>query len=427
MKRIAINSLNIGDVFPESLFLSSGQKLVPADTAVTERHLQLLRNQSASYVVQANTYTPEVVSQAGSRAGTKSSVDRDRLRQRKKRVEECDAIVERLTHRIDERVLRVRPKSAEVWDTHPPRDAEWPCAEGLHAMRAKGVKLLEGIHDRLDGGQRVAVAELDLILNDMLTLMLGHRERFAQLAMCVNRDDDYLADHAYASCVFAMAIAGQLAWGIEDIKRVGQAALLYDVGMLVVPERIRSSGEQLTDLDRGRIQRHTAYTVAVLDGMGDLSEAVRLAAYQHHERENGTGYPRGLKDVQIGDYGRVIAVADVYAAMSSPRNYRKNRLPYAAMEQLVRSAGTNQYYKPAVRALVQMTGLFPVGSYVELSSGAMARVEAANPNHLDRPIVQPITSDGQAKGGVVDLKRIGKDELAVTRPLETPESLLPAA
>lgn len=73
-------------------------------------------------------------------------------------------------------------------------------------------------------------------------------------------------------------------------------------------------------------------------------------------------------------------MADVFAALTSPRHYRRNKLPYVAMEQIVRSAAAGQFDKPAARALVQAAGLFPVGSFVRLSSNRIARIVAANPN-----------------------------------------------
>ncbi len=430
MKRIAINSIGVGDVFDRSLFLSSGQKLVPAGEVVTERHIQLMHRQSDSFLYEGNGggSVPRGTGPVSSQSSQGDmSAKRERVRVRKQRVETCDAVVQRLTDGLSQRVLRVSAQHMEIWDTNRVSDEPWPSDAEIVAMHDRGVSKLARFHDRLDAGEQVDVSELDSILSGLIDLLLRHRERFTRIALCVPRRDDYVADHAYTACVFALAIGAQLTWGMDDVRRVGRAALLYDTGMMVVPERIRKGGEQLSDIDRGRIQRHTAYSAAVLESVQGIDDAIRLAAYQHHERENGTGYPCGSRDRDIGDIARVIAVADVYAAMSAPRNYRKDRLPYAAMEQLVRSAGAGQFYKPAVRALVQMAGLFPVGSCVQLCSGKLARVEAANPDHLDRPVIQPVTDSGESIGEPIDLKRLPKSQMNIGRPVPTPESMMPAA
>src|SRR5690606_28994567 len=163
----------------------------------------------------------------------------------------------------------------------------------------------------------------------------------------------------------------------------------YDLGMLLVPERIRTGAQQLTEIDRGRVQRHPVFTLAMLEMVEGVPLIVRVASYQHHERENGSGYPRGARREQGCAYARVLAVADSFAAATEPRSYRKPKLPYIAMEETLRSTATMVFWKPASRALVQAAGLFPVGSYVKLSDSSNAHVIAANAKALDRPTVQP--------------------------------------
>src|SRR5690606_179551 len=138
---------------------------------------------------------------------------------------------------------------------------------------------------------------------------------------------------------------------------------------------------------------------------------------QHHERENGGGYPRGTRREQVCDYARVLAVADSFAAATEPRSYRKPKLPYIAMEETLRSTATMVFWKPAARALVQAAGLFPVGSYVKLSDGCNAHVIAANSKALDRPAVQPLDADGNDKGDPIDLAELDKKALSVVRPI----------
>jgi HD-GYP domain-containing protein (c-di-GMP phosphodiesterase class II) len=144
---------------------------------------------------------------------------------------------------------------------------------------------------------------------------------------------------------------------------------------------------------------------------------IRLAALQHQERENGAGYPKGLRKDAVCDYARVLAVADTYAAITEPRTYRHPKLPYVAMEETLRAASTMVLWKPAVRALIQAAGLFPVGSYIKLSDGRNAHVIASNPLALNRPTVQPLTVEGSPNGELVDLSKIDAAELNVVRSI----------
>jgi HD-GYP domain-containing protein (c-di-GMP phosphodiesterase class II) len=203
------------------------------------------------------------------------------------------------------------------------------------------------------------------------------------------------------------------------VKDVGLAGLVYDLGMLLVPERIRAGTEKLADVDRARVQRHPIFSLSMIQSIQTVPPIIQLAALQHHERENGTGYPRGTRRDNVCDYARVLAVADSFAAATQHRTYRKPKLPYIAMEETLRSTTNMALWKPAVRALLEAAGLFPVGSYVKLSNGRNAHVLASNPKQLDRPTIQPLDETGKPTGDAVDLASKKPGELSVVRPLAT--------
>jgi hypothetical protein len=91
-----------------------------------------------------------------------------------------------------------------------------------------------------------------------------------------------------------------------------------------------------------------------------------------------------------------------------------------AMEETIRTTTANSLWKPAVRGLLQAAGLFPVGSFVKLSSGKHAHVISANPRQLDRPCVQPLDATGNVVGAPIDLAHVHPDELSVVRPIAGP-------
>src|SRR5690606_12507304 len=120
----------------------------------------------------------------------------------------------------------------------------------------------------------------------------------------------------------------QLKWSRQDIKQLGLAGLVFDLGMLLVPERIRTGACELTDIDRSRVQRHSIFSLSMLQVIETVDPIIQLTALQHHERENGSGYPRAARRESVCDYARVIAVADSFAATTEPRHYRRPKLPY---------------------------------------------------------------------------------------------------
>jgi len=451
MKTLSLSSMTVGARYEQSIFLPAGQKLIPPDTPIERRHLEMLRKHGYATVFLADS-SDEVHSAAGRGKGClagagliethassgdgESAAGAELFKQRVKLANALKEQVLELSRRMER---TVRPDEHEIWDGRRGAAAAWPDPEQLAADRRVMVDRLMAIHRRIDAGEAVAFSELSVIVDALYPLLLNHRVRFTQLALLVARRDDYLADHALCAAVLGMATAAQLTWPPSQIRLVGLAALVSDLGMLMVPRRIRVGGEQLSQVDRRRVHKHPGYTLAMLAKVRDVPDAVRVAAYQHHERENGSGYPHGLRGADLHDGARVLAVADVLAALMSPRHYRRDQLPYSAMEQMVRAAALNQFDKPAVRALVQAAGLFPVGSYVQLSDRRTARVIAANPNHLDRPIVRAVagaaTADAapgpavdadDASARTIDLSTMPTRTLAVVKPVPAPAEPDPA-
>lgn len=440
MELVHIAALREGDCFDRALFAPNGRKVIGARVKLTAAHLQTILRQSSSILVLAST-AKEVTSAntqdldprftqghasadpPASKRITPPSADSARLR--KQRMKDADVAATRMQILADQIDLKLHPSEMEIWDKHRTSGSEWPELKTLTEFRQSLVDRSRHLYLELEAGQTIEVGKFTRIVDELWKLLIDHRERFTQLALMVPRRNDYLPDHAMCVAVLSMAIAGQLTLDERAVRDACLAGLLYDLGMTLVPPRIRNGGQQLTDIDRGRVQRHTDYSVVLLDQIENLPDIIKLAAYQHHERENGTGYPRALRGEKIHDLARILTVADVFAALTGTRNYRKNKLPYAAMEQMVHSAAANQFDRPTVRALVQAAGLFPVGSCVMLSNHCMARVIGANPNHLDRPTVQPISDAAGPVGPALNLSRLPVEKITVIRAIAAPQDCDP--
>ena len=120
---------------------------------------------------------------------------------------------------------------------------------------------------------------------------------------------------------------------------MGMAALLQDIGIAMVPEEILNAERKLTDVEFLEIQKHSINVLYTLEKMRGLPYIVKMIAYQAHERPDASGYPRRHHDRAIHKFSHIIAVADVYDAMTSDRPWRKAFHPYRALEHLIREAG----------------------------------------------------------------------------------------
>lgn len=464
MEKIRIKDLQEGTAYPQTIFSLTGQKLLNQGVILTARHVAAMRQFGGLEVVLAAdvgelvkaglvakldssklavgqktksnviTRTGQVLVESGDeveehhldalKAGGGAFVSKDNDRrdkqqaQRRERILLADSLIEDLEQQVPGMSLRVQ--QLETCDWVKPKDAsDWPKPDALTQWRDKAVEQLRDFYARVEAGLPLKMTQFKPLVDGLIEKLTHHPTRFTQLALLCPRREDYLPDHAYTVTVLSMAIALQLKWPLEAVRRVGEAGIVYDLGMLLVPERIRSGGCELSDIDRSRVQRHPVFSLAMMQGIEGVEPIVQLAALQHHERENGTGYPRGARKDALCDYARVLSVADSFAATTEPRHYRKPKLPYIAMEETIRSTSANAFWKPAVRALLQAAGLFPVGSYVKLSTGQNAHVVASNPTQLDRPTVQVLTAEGTPTDTILDLATLPKSEVSVARPLNS--------
>lgn len=290
---------------------------------------------------------------------------------------------------------------------------DWPSIEEIIVWRDERVDLLRLQYARLLAGLPVRLEVLVRLVDELITMLRRDPGRYAQVALLCPCAADYLPDHAFNTSALAVAIAARRHWPLEYIQLAGLSGLVHDVGMLLLPQRLRTEDENLDDVDRDRVMRHTAYSVSLLDDVEGLPEGVLCAAYRHHERDNGKGYPDALRAREIGDLARLLAVADMAAAMNEPRAFRPQPLAHEAIQTMVQYGVDNFIHRPLVRALVETVGLYPIGSYVMLSTQKVALVVGMHFHAPDRPVVRLCDAQGTATGGTLDLTRNEPWELFV--------------
>jgi HD-GYP domain-containing protein (c-di-GMP phosphodiesterase class II) len=299
---------------------------------------------------------------------------------------------------------------------------------GLRERRAAGVAALRGVMARLMEGQRVSITALLVIVDDLMDMLSRGPACFAAPALGLPRPIDSLPDHAYTTGALAVAMAAGLGWPRTDVRMVGVAGLLCDAGMGLVQHPVRRLARPLTEIEINAARRHPELSLALARQVDGLAERIALAVYQHHERCDGSGYPEGARAERLHDYSRVVGVADACAGMTSPRMHRPALTPQAAMSELASQAAAGKLDRSAVRALLDVVGLFPAGSFVRLSTGHIALVGASGggaERSPDRPVVHIVQPSGSAKryGQAIDLARVEPKALRVLEAVRAPEGV----
>lgn len=178
------------------------------------------------------------------------------------------------------------------------------------------------------------------------------------------------------------------------MESLGVGALLHDIGKILIPSHILNKPTQLSDEEFELVKAHTEYGFDILRRQDQFPSVVAHCAYQHHERIDGSGYPRQLKGNEIHQFGKIIGIADVFDAMTSNRVYRDAMLPHDAMEVLYGGAAI-KFDKNMVEQFKKTIALYPNGITVSLSDGRKGIVIRQHPHLFHRPVIRIVEEDGQ--------------------------------
>ena len=324
-------------------------------------------------------------------------------------------------------ISRTLPKSGGGLQVAASLRTDWPQPTELAVMRQQRVQhirrhlaaLVAGVPFSLDGPDGPLA-----IVDELIDLCATHPFRFAELATCPSGDAEYLPNHLWAACAISVGMAVRLKWPRTWCRRAGLAGMLADVGMAMVPAGLRFSTETLEPANVQIVRKHVAHSVVMLGAIIGLEDEVRLAVFQHHEREDETGYPNAAAARVIHPLAKLLAVSDSYAAATAARPHRADQapaLPYDVMQQLIGMTSDGKLERKYLRALVDLFGLFPVGSTVTLSDGSFARVVGVDSIMVDRPIVRRIGGQsGEPGGEPIVLAKIEAAELFVLEAIAEP-------
>jgi len=205
--------------------------------------------------------------------------------------------------------------------------------------------------------------------------------------------DDYTAQHSINSAILALGLAHALEWSPDQIELSGMAALLHDVGNVEIDQQILQKPDLLTEEEYRQIKTHTTGGYDLLSKRDEVDPVVALAALEHHERCDGKGYPYGKGATDLHPISKLVAIVDVYDAVTSERSYRAARSHHDALGILWRGRD-HKFDRRMVETFIQFMGWVAPGTLVRLSNGDLAVVEETNIVHGFYPIVRRLEHGG---------------------------------
>ncbi len=242
------------------------------------------------------------------------------------------------------------------------------------------------------------------IISTVLSQIKGNNDLLTILSD-VFTYDSYIFQHSFNVTLYTLAIGLEMKMSPKDLDMLGLGAILHDIGKMMVPEEILLKPDRLTEEEFTAIKKHTEDGFEILRQLHGVSLIVAHCAFQHHERLDGSGYPRGIEEKTIHPFAKIIAVADVFDAVTSNRVYRNAMLPHEGLELLYAGVGT-LYDRKVVEAFRNSVAIYPNGMTVILNDGRKGIVSKQNKGFADRPFIRIIEDESSEENAPyeIDLK-----------------------
>lgn len=224
------------------------------------------------------------------------------------------------------------------------------------------------------------------LLNSIFDEMAQQKDAMVMLTdMCLT--DNYLYNHSLNVCLYSSLLGMGMGLSRDELMVLGLGAILHDIGKVKIPPKLLFKPDKLTESEYTIVQRHAEIGYTMLKDLPNIPLISAHCAYQHHERIDGSGYPRGIQGHEIHDYAKLIGLCDVYDALTTHRCYRAAKLPHEAMELLYASAGT-KFDQHLIESFFQKVAIYPLGMTVELNTGETGVVVDLNASCLHRPVIR---------------------------------------
>lgn len=280
-----------------------------------------------------------------------------------------------------------------------------------------------GIVDR-EKAQHI-IHEIDAVAKTLTTQALF-------IAFSQGRDgNNSLSEHALATCSFSMILAHAAAYDLFTLQDLATGALLHDIGLLQVPQtilkRIHDTSSSLSELNRRTYESHARSGAILLERRGGFSPAVEQIVAEHHAYLNGSGFPAETRGAFTSDMTRIVMVTDRYDELLTGFGGASPLTPHQSLQRLYQEGHEGKYENRLVSLFVKVMGIYPVYSYVALTTGERAVVSVINSRKLHQPIVT-ITHDSSGTPYIVPLviDLANQDEQAPAREICSVIGTIPA-
>jgi len=271
-----------------------------------------------------------------------------------------------------------------------------------NALEAKSLSKIKDVYYelKLSSGKinSSTIRQISTVVGNLITELLN-KDVLSYSIVEFKDYDNYTYQHCLNVALLSISTGISLGLSEQMLYDLGMAGLLHDIGKMFIPVEILNKPGKLTNEELEIMKTHPTNAVNQLKNLVPYS--ILAGIESHHEKLDGTGYPYGLTDKNIHYYGKVLAVCDVYDALTSDRSYRMASFPSEVIEYIMGCADSHFDYE-ILKSFLKVIVAYPVGTFVKLSDENLAVVVKNNPENIMRPVIRIINEDGTV-GDDIDL------------------------
>lgn len=396
MENISVDSLKAGNCFSSDLMVDSTFLLLPKSAEVTDDLIKALKQWGFDEILADGQIN------RGGDIGITSLDDEEPVDDKAQK----EKIGESVKKAIES------SKHSAVGNSDQAR------IELVHSVYEEYMNYIESVFTHYATHKEIDKEELSETVQELCIFIKDHRRFILRVNATIQADKrNFLIIHTMRTTVLAIAIGFQLHLPLSKMIELGVTCILHEIGMLRLPPQLYMSSRKLSVREKAQISKHTLLGYSIIKDLS-FGLPIQLGVLEHHEKENGTGYPRRLTGEKISANAKVIAVACTYEAISSPRSYKDEKSTFDALLELLQNR-EHAYDASVIKALLYTVSLYPIGTYVYLSNRKVAEVIDTNPDNPKLPVVQLLTE--READGSFKTYQVGENNINILRILNKQE------
>ncbi|MGC7902584.1 HD-GYP domain-containing protein [Vibrio anguillarum] len=248
----------------------------------------------------------------------------------------------------------------------------------------RSLSRMRAVMNKIRNRPEDAIDEASILVEDIVDKLLSEDSVTLHLMNGKSEFED-IYFHSLNVSVIAMMIGKAKGYDAQKIKELAFAALFHDIGKIKVPTAIVRKKTTLTEPEQNYLKLHTKYGLDIASHIDSFPESAKRVI-EHHELNDGSGYPLGLKEAAIDELSQVITVANVFDNLCHPNIVAEQKIPYITLSYMYKHCN-HLYSNENLNVLVKFMGVFPPGTVVQLSNNMVGLVISVNASHLLYPNV----------------------------------------